>query len=149
MKKVSWIILLTVVLLVVACKDAKEKASSLETETDSEVEIVQQQKPILLSPNEFQKRIVNTSEIQLIDVRTPEEYSEGHLKGAKNININSEDFAKQIEALDTEEPVYLYCRSGGRSGRAAKLLVDMGFTQIYDLDGGITAWTEKELPTEE
>lgn len=149
MKKVSWIISLTIVLLVVACKDAKEKDSTLETETVTEVEIVQLQKPILLSPNEFQKQIGNTSEIQLIDVRTPEEYSEGRLTGAKNININSEDFAKQIETLDKEKPVYLYCRSGGRSGRAAKLLVDMGFTQIYDLDGGITAWMEKELPTEE
>jgi hypothetical protein len=76
MKKKSWIILFALLLVVVSCKETKEKESILESEAIAEVEIVQQLKSTLLTPNEFQKRINNTSEIQLIDVRTPEEYSE-------------------------------------------------------------------------
>lgn len=54
---------------------------------------------------------------------------------------------QQMEKLDKEKPVYIYCRSGGRSGKAAKQLADEGFTEIYDLDGGILEWNKKNLPT--
>jgi rhodanese-related sulfurtransferase len=84
------------------------------------------------------------SNVQLIDVRTPEEYAEGFINNAKNINFFDDDFLSQMSVLDTDKPVYLYCKSGGRSGKAAIQLKEAGFTKVYDLEGGITAWIEKE-----
>ncbi len=83
--------------------------------------------------------------MQLIDVRTPGEFAEGHLENAVNINVNSNDFAAQVEKLDKEQPVYIYCKSGGRSGNAGKQLEAMGFKTIYDLKGGILSWDGKTV----
>ncbi|NJB36494.1 rhodanese-like domain-containing protein [Croceivirga sp. JEA036] len=79
-------------------------------------------------------------EVQLIDVRTPQEYGAGHIDDAKNINVGSADFVQQIQGLDKEEPVYLYCKMGGRSNKAAQLLKKQGFTKIYDYTGGYNDW---------
>jgi len=84
-------------------------------------------------------------DIQLIDVRTPKEYSEGHLKGAVNINFHDDDFIVQMSKLDKDKEIYIYCRSGSRSGRAASKLKEQGFTKIFDLQGGIKNWNAKGL----
>ena len=83
--------------------------------------------------------------IQLVDVRTPEEFASGHLENAVNINFYADDFKEQINQLDKEKEVYLYCRSGGRSAKAAKDLEAMGFRKVYDLEGGILKWQKKKL----
>ncbi|NNC70729.1 MAG: rhodanese-like domain-containing protein, partial [Flavobacteriaceae bacterium] len=89
-----------------------------------------------LSAEEFKSRLESNDNIQLVDVRRPEEYAEGYLKNATNINFYDSDFMGQIlEDLDKSEPVYLYCRSGGRSGKAAIKLSEKGF-KVYDLRGG-------------
>ncbi|WP_027136605.1 rhodanese-like domain-containing protein [Gaetbulibacter saemankumensis] len=93
----------------------------------------------VLSPSDFKSHI-NKKSIQLIDVRTPGEYQSGHIKGAKNIDIFSPSFTSQIENLNKEKPVYVYCRSGARSSRASKKLNKLGFTAIYDLSGGYLNW---------
>ncbi|MCB0564349.1 MAG: rhodanese-like domain-containing protein [Phaeodactylibacter sp.] len=78
---------------------------------------------------------------QLIDVRTPEEYSQGHIDGAVNINFYDDDFAQQLEQkLQKEKPVMLYCRSGSRSAQSAEQLKALGFKEVYDLEGGFMAW---------
>jgi len=76
----------------------------------------------------------------ILDVRTPEEWAEGVISGAEKINFHDDNFAQQIERLDKNVPVYLYCRSGGRSASAADILKENGFTKVYNLDGGIKAW---------
>lgn len=86
-------------------------------------------------------------EIQLIDVRTPEEFSEGHIENAKNINIMGDDFDAQVVALDKTKPVMVYCKSGGRSAKASARLKELGFTTITDLEGGITNWNSENKPT--
>lgn len=86
-------------------------------------------------------------EVQLIDVRTPEEFSQGHLENAKNINIMAEDFDAQVASLDKSKPVMVYCKSGGRSARASERLKELGFTMITDLEGGITNWNSENKPT--
>jgi rhodanese-related sulfurtransferase len=143
----SALIVCALVLFAFGCKDIKETEGIVETEKVAEVKATQQQKTVLLSPNDFQNQIIKATEIQLIDVRTLEEFSEGHIASAKNINIKSNEFSAQIETLDKTKAVYLYCRSGGRSGQAADILTEMGFTLIYDLEGGITAWMDEDLPT--
>ena len=93
------------------------------------------------------ERQLKQPEIQLIDVRTPEEFSEGHIENAKNINIMGDDFDAQVAALDKTKPVMVYCKSGGRSAKASARLKELGFTTITDLEGGITNWNSENKPT--
>jgi phage shock protein E len=72
----------------------------------------------------------------LIDVRTPQEFSEGHLEGAKNIDITSENFEAEIEKIDKNQALFVYCAIGVRSGRAAAFLRKKGFKNVIDLNGG-------------
>lgn len=69
----------------------------------------------------------------LIDVRTPDEYADGHLVDARNINVLDEQFRDRVEGLDRDSTYYLYCRSGNRSGRAAETMAAMGFRSIYNI----------------
>jgi thioredoxin 1 len=96
---------------------------------------------------EFEKGLQQPG-AQLVDVRTPEEYNEKHLKGATHININDKDFEKRLGELDKSKPVYIYCLSGGRSSRAANLAVKTGFKEVYNLEGGITSWIGTGKPVE-
>ncbi|WP_350284364.1 rhodanese-like domain-containing protein [uncultured Croceitalea sp.] len=83
-------------------------------------------------------------DVQLVDVRTPEEYEAGHIGDAVNFNIiDSELFLSQIDGLDKEKPVYLYCKMGGRSNRAAELMKKQGFAKIYDYSGGYNDWVSE------
>jgi rhodanese-related sulfurtransferase len=84
----------------------------------------------------------------VVDVRTPEEVSEGHLIGALNINFLGENFANEIQHLDKKKTYLLYCRSGNRTRKAADLMQKSGFKNVYMLEGGITAWKEAGKPTE-
>ena len=76
----------------------------------------------------------------VIDVRTPEEFEEGHIEGAKNINVKSEAFVTEIEKLSKSDTLLVYCRSGRRSLYAAQVMVSFGFQKIYDLKGGFLKW---------
>ncbi len=93
----------------------------------------------VVSKKEFAK-IITKKDVQLIDVRTPEEYNEGNIKNAKNINFFDANFKSQLTLLNKKLPVAVYCRSGGRSGRATRILKEMGFTEIYDLKDGYNIW---------
>lgn len=90
---------------------------------------------------DFANTISNAS-VQLIDVRTPGEFTSEHIPGAKNIDVNNPQFDKQTEALDKERPVAVYCRSGSRSKAAARKLTAKGF-KVYELDKGIMNWNGK------
>ena len=87
------------------------------------------------------KQLVNKGEGQILDVRTPEEWAEGTIKGATKMNFFDSNFDAQLGQLDKTQPVYVYCKSGGRSGKATKKMKKMGFTTVYNLNGGIGAWT--------
>ncbi|MEO5683553.1 MAG: rhodanese-like domain-containing protein [Chitinophagaceae bacterium] len=98
------------------------------------------QSKAVLPVNEFEKAI-QVKGAQLLDVRTPAEYKEGYIKGAVNADWQSEkEFAAQAKKLDKTAPVYVYCLSGVRSGRAADWLAANGFKEIINLEGGIQAW---------
>ncbi len=98
------------------------------------------QSGIQVVTSEEMKELLAIEDIQLVDVRTPEEYEEGYIANFQNIDFMSPTFEEDILKLDKEKPVILYCRSGGRSARCAKKMVEAGFVKIYDLDGGITKW---------
>lgn len=79
-------------------------------------------------------------QFQIIDVRTPTEYQEGHIGNALNVDFKSADFIKNISKFDRNKTLLIYCRSGNRSGRASKIMDSLGFTKIYDLEGGFMNW---------
>lgn len=95
----------------------------------------------LLSPAKFKKGL-SQKDIQLIDVRTTKEFETGHIDQAVNINYFAADFKEQISKLDKKKPVYVYCQGGGRSGAAAKMMTEMGFKLVFDLEGGYDGWKE-------
>jgi thioredoxin len=98
------------------------------------------QKIGVLTPEEFERVIQDEADEQIVDVRTADEFSEGYIGGAVNVDINGEEFKKQIATLDKSKPVMLYCLSGGRSGKAAQYLSKEGFKTIYHLEGGMLKW---------
>ncbi len=92
-----------------------------------------------LNVTDFDKGI-SKADVQLIDVRTPEEFKEKHISGAKNININASNFETEIKALDKTKPTYIYCLAGGRSKKAADFAANNGFKEVYNLEFGINSW---------
>ena len=85
-------------------------------------------------------------DLVVLDVRTPEDFAEGHLEGAVLVDFYAADFAEQLAALDTDVPYLVYCRSGNRSGQALGVMEQLGFASAVDVDGGIVAWTDAGLP---
>jgi phage shock protein E len=86
------------------------------------------------------------ADLVVLDVRTPEEFSEGHLDGAVNIDFYEADFGTNLANLDKDVPYVLYCRSGNRSGTTAQEMRSLGFTEVYEVDGGILSWLDSGLP---
>jgi rhodanese-related sulfurtransferase len=84
----------------------------------------------------------------VLDVRTPEEYAEGHVAGATLIDFSAPDFADRIGELDPAVTYVDYCRSGNRSGQSTALMAQQGFTSVNDVDGGVLAWEAAGLPLE-
>lgn len=93
---------------------------------------------------ELYKEHVSPVPPQFVDVRTPREFEEGHIKGAENIDCLEKSFLSKMEKFDRNKPLYIYCRSGNRSGKAAAQLIDMGFSKVIDLQGGYKAWEKIE-----
>jgi len=77
---------------------------------------------------------------QLLDVRTPEEYRQGGLRGSMNININDGAFTQKLETLDKEGVYLVYCKGGNRSKKACNTMIELGFKNIYNLKGGLSGW---------
>lgn len=94
----------------------------------------------------FAEKIKELPNAPIIDVRTPDEFSGGHLQNAQNIDVSSSDFEQQIETLDKSKPVFIYCLSGGRSASAANTMRGAGFKEVYELNGGLMKWRGANLP---
>ena len=95
----------------------------------------------------FAEKIKNTPNAQILDVRTPEEFASEHIDKAVNINWLADDFATNTQKLDKSKPVFVYCKSGGRSAKAVAKLQELGFATIYELQGGILKWDAAGLST--
>ena len=98
-----------------------------------------------LSVTEFSSKVAEAGVITL-DVRTPGEYAEGHLEGARLIDFQSGNFEDEISTLDKNATYTVYCRSGNRSGQAVKVMHDAGFHNVYNLNGGVIDWANAGLP---
>ena len=126
-----------IVLSAVSCSSSTQQeratASSVSTTKDGKTTI-----------EGFQTAIAKVQKPQLVDVRTPPEYTKGHLEGALNINFNDPNFEQIIGQLNKSEPVFIYCQAGGRSGKAYKKMKNMGFSTVYDMEGGYGSWSRKK-----
>jgi len=101
----------------------------------------------LVSVQAFSEALKATPNATIVDVRTPEEFQGGHLKDAVNFNVLGPEFQSQLSKLDKTQPVFVYCKVGGRSADAVEKMKGMGFTTIYDMKGGYMAWSSAGMET--
>lgn len=141
---------LATLLTLTACSDATDGADSAAGTpaaaggTDT-VACVQADGCTTLSPAEFAD-LAATDGVVLLDVRTPQEFAEGHLEGAVNLDVSAPDFTTRLADLDPEATYAVYCRSGNRSQTALDLMTQAGFGAAADLAGGIGAWADAGMP---
>ena len=95
----------------------------------------------------IQKR-QNDNDFVIVDVRTQEEFTAGHIKDAIQIDYNSNTFNSELNVLNKKNTYIIYCRSGGRSGNALDIMQDLDFVEVYNILGGIEAWQAEGLPLE-
>jgi rhodanese-related sulfurtransferase len=101
----------------------------------------------LVSPEEAAATIADPPEdLVILDVRTPEEFAEGHIEGAVMVDFYSDTFDDELAALDPNVPYVVYCRSGNRSGQTITKMEQIGFQSVEDIDGGVVAWAGAGLP---
>jgi rhodanese-related sulfurtransferase len=98
-----------------------------------------------LSVTEFSAKVAEAGVITL-DVRTPSEFAEGFIEGARLIDFQSGNFENEIAALDKNATYAVYCRSGNRSGQAVKVMQDAGFINVFNMNGGVIEWANAGLP---
>jgi rhodanese-related sulfurtransferase len=102
-----------------------------------------------IGPAEAEKMIAENANLQILDVRTPEEVAFGTIKGAKVINWFDADFASRAETtFDKALPIVVYCKAGSRSSQASEKLKERGFTNIYNLQGGMMKWESEGHPVQ-
>lgn len=99
-----------------------------------------------LDAEAFSDQLAANPDAVLIDVRTPQEFDEGHLANARNVDWNAPDFLSHVASVNIKAPVFVYCLSGGRSGEAAAALRANGYMHVHELNGGILAWRSAGLP---
>ena len=112
------------------------------TATDSQLELtsVADVQSIIESP---------PADLIILDIRTPEEFAAGHIAGAINIDYYADDFEQRLGELAQDVPYVMYCNSGNRSSNALPVMDSIGFSEVYELDGGIQAWYGAGLPIQQ
>lgn len=135
-------VLLTALLLAAGCSSGDTPTSDTGTESSDSSSDAGAAGIRLVSATEGAALQADPpDDLVILDVRTPEEFAEGHLDGAVMIDFYEADFADRLGELDPEVPYLLYCRSGSRSGQTTAIMRDLGFTDVADVDGGIVAWS--------
>lgn len=135
MQKLFFIITIGISLTAMSCSNNPEQETPPQQNDQGQA---------IISKNvdvpEFSK-LVDSREGQILDLRTPEEWADGTIKNAIKMNFFDANFNTQLTNIDKNKPVYIYCKSGGRSGKAREKMKEIGFTTVYNLNGGIRAWT--------
>ena len=96
---------------------------------------------IKLLPKEFNEKSQNQT---IIDIRTPQEFAQGHIEGAVNINYFGRSFLEEVSKFDKKKPIFIYCRSGNRTSSASRKMLNQGFNEVADLQGGIINWAKNK-----
>ena len=137
------VLVLVLVLVAAGCGDSSESSAAQPSgptdQADAQLTTVSADEAAVVLEDPPEGTVV-------LDVRTPEEFAEGHLDGAVMLDFYEPDFADQLARLDANTPYVLYCRSGNRSGETLTLMGQMGFTDVTEIDGGVIAWQQAGLP---
>ena len=120
--------------ILISCGTGAQKNADTQGEQTAEV--------LNLSVPQFEKMRLAGAGVVIIDVRTPEEIAKGKVPNALEIDYQADDFEQKIEALDSETTYVMYCEAGGRGSKASKLMVQKGFKNVYNLEGGYEAWAK-------
>lgn len=115
--------------LLISCKGQNKETASESTVINETIDA-----------KTFAEKLQSAQNPQIIDVRTPEEFNSKHLDNAVNINLNDPNFATEIGKLDKSKPTFVYCLSGGRSATALAKMKELGFTEAYNMKGGMMKW---------
>ncbi len=103
----------------------------------------------LVSPADAAQVIADAPEgLVVLDIRTPDEFNAARLADAIMVDFYADDFASQLDTLDKDVPYVMYCNSGNRSSEAVKTMEDLGFVEVYAIDGGIVNWYDQGYPIE-
>lgn len=93
-----------------------------------------------VSKEAFKDALTNMDQVQLVDVRTPNEFKNGKIENAVNIDFNGTNFKEEIGQLDKSKPTLIYCHGGGRSAMAMQVMIHLGFIHVLELNGGFSNW---------
>lgn len=140
MKRILLVLTLSIFSIQFSCT-TKATSGDIATSEVQEITIARN-----VGAEDFNKLLNEKGNALLIDVRTPQEVEQGYIKGARHIDISSQEFRIEVDKLDKTQPVFVYCRSGRRSAAAMRYMRDNGFVEVYNLNGGILAWEQAELP---
>lgn len=144
--------LMSAMLIATACGSGTttpEAAAPVETTTPADTPALRDSPGVrLISAADGAAIAENPPEdLVILDVRTLEEFTEGHIEGATMLDFYESDFGERLAQLDKDVPYLLYCRSGNRSGQTAAMMQQLGFSDVADVDGGIVSWLSTGLPT--
>lgn len=121
-------------------QQSENKSTGVENTEQTTVEFEQLIKRVSVA--EFKKELSAQPDAIILDVRTPGEFAGGAIEGAINIDFYGDNFSQELDKLDKSKPIFVYCKSGGRSGQATAMLTEKNFQTVYDLKGGYTAWSK-------
>lgn len=142
------IVICSAALLAASCSGSSDPVEDSQTDADATVEVAEEIAGIRVVPASDALSIWDNppTDLVVLDVRTSEEFAEGHIEGAVMLDFYDPAFADQLAELDPDVPYLLYCRSGNRSGQTAEVMQQLGFTDVADVDGGILAWADAGQP---
>jgi rhodanese-related sulfurtransferase len=137
------LILLVLSIMALSCNSPSATTTTENNSTAEQAATTAPSSYTVLNVADFKVKMENLTEgsFSLVDVRTPGEVAGGTIENAVNIDYNNSNFAADLAKLDKSKPLMLFCRSGNRSGKASNIAKELGFTEIYDLQGGFMAWS--------
>lgn len=127
---------LVISIAVFSCKNEPANSNATTTSEVSKAEFTD------MDVSAFQQKI-KEGKVVVLDVRTAEEYADGHIEGAINFDVNKPSFISHITKMNEDVDYMVYCKSGGRSVKACQVMAKAGFNNLYNLEGGYTAWAAK------
>ena len=147
MRKLVLIVFPFVTVFLSSCSSPLEKA--VKADKADEPDLVTTEKgPINLDGAGAAEVLASDSSITILDIRTPEEFAEGHIKGAVNIDFTAGDFEAKVSELDREKPYLVHCASGNRSGQSMPVFDKLKFSRLYHLSSGFKGWVADGQPVE-
>ena len=134
------------VLSVAACSPAASSTSGSVAAKAADTQVQSTASPVQLVDVVKGAALAADPSVIVIDVRTPAEFAEGHIARAEVVDVSAVDFGARIAQFDRSRSYLVYCHSGRRSSQATAMMAELGFANVYNLDGGITAWQSAGAP---